>query len=78
MINQATDLQDAQDLTFMQGTQCVKLEQLLVAAGSAATNPDGYLDQLSTTLAVRLQAWADQCQALPSGPGYLAMAEHSA
>jgi hypothetical protein len=61
---------------FMQGTQCVKLEQLVIAARSAATNPDGYLDQLSTMLAVRLQGWADQCQTLPSGPGYLAVAEH--
>jgi hypothetical protein len=62
---------------FMQGSQCVTLEQLIIAAGSAATNPDGYLDQLSTSLAIRLRAWADQCQAIPSGPGHLAMAELS-
>ena len=62
---------------FMQGSQYVTLEQLASAAGSAATNPDGYLDQLSTCLAVRLRAWADQCRALPSGTGQLAMAERS-
>jgi hypothetical protein len=39
---------------FMQGNQRVMLSQLKQAAASAATNPDGYLDQLSTRFADQL------------------------
>jgi hypothetical protein len=63
---------------FMQGNQVVMFSQLQVAANTPPTNPDHYLDQLSTQFAQRLKDWA----ADPVGPnndaGCLAAGEHSA
>ncbi len=61
---------------FMQGNQRVMLRQLKEAAASAATNPDGYLDQLSTRFADQLAHWAADANGLYTGPGCLAAGEH--
>jgi hypothetical protein len=63
---------------FMQGNQRVMLSQLKEAGQSAATNPDGYLDQLSTRFADQLSQWAAKATGLYTGPGCLAAGEHSA
>jgi hypothetical protein len=61
---------------FMQGSQQVMLNQLKEAAASADTNPDGYLDQLSTRFADQLAQWATSAHGLYTGPGCLAAGEH--
>ena len=60
----------------MQGSQRVMLSELKQAAASAATNPDGYLDQLSTKFASELARWAANASGLYIGPGCLAAGEH--
>lgn len=62
---------------FMQGSQRVMLSELKQAAMSAATNPDGYLDQLSTKFAGELAVWAAKASGLYIGPGCLAASEHT-
>jgi hypothetical protein len=62
---------------FMQGNQVVMMSQLKEAAKSAHTNPDGYLDQLSTQFADQLACWAAHATGLYTGPGSLAACEHS-
>jgi hypothetical protein len=66
---------------FIQGDRMITLEQLDEAAESASTTPektDGYLDQLSTTLAGELRAWVREASGLYLGPGCLGAVEHSA
>jgi hypothetical protein len=63
---------------FMQGNQQIMLTQLKDAAASADTNPDGYLDQISTRFAGELAHWAANAHGLYEGPGCLAACEHSA
>lgn len=60
---------------FTQGNRQVTLQQVREAAASAATNPDGFLDHLSTDFANQLQAWAANCTGLPTGPGSLASSQ---
>jgi hypothetical protein len=62
---------------FMQGNQDVPLEQLRNAANTASTNPDGYLDQISSQFAENLRTWADRANGLHTGPGCLAAGQHS-
>jgi hypothetical protein len=61
---------------FMQGSQRVMLSELKQAAASADTNPDGYLDQLSTKFASELARLAANASGLYVGPGCLAASEH--
>jgi hypothetical protein len=66
---------------FIQGDRMITMSQLTHAAESANSTPektDGYLDQLSTTLACKLRAWADEASGLYLGPGCLGAVEHSA
>jgi hypothetical protein len=70
-------LEDLHYEDFMQGNQRVMLDQLRTAAASAHTNPDGYLDQLSTLFAKDLADWASKASGLYTGPGCLAACEHS-
>lgn len=53
---------------FIQGNRKVSLEQLCVAADSAKTNPDGFLDQLSERYARELNLWAQRCVNQPDDP----------
>jgi hypothetical protein len=69
-------LEDLGYQDFMQGNQRVMLKQLKKAAASARTNPDGYLDQLSTDFAGQLGHWARKASGLYTGPGCLAACEH--
>lgn len=61
----------------MQGNQQVTLVQLQRAAEGARTNPDHYLDRLSTHFASQLQEWAAHANGVYTGPGCLAAGEHS-
>jgi hypothetical protein len=70
-------IEDLHYTDFMQGNQVVMLDQLKTAAASAHTNPDGYLDQLSTQFADKLADWASKASGLYTGPGCLAACEHS-
>jgi hypothetical protein len=66
---------------FIQGDRTITIGQLTHAAESANDTPgktDGYLDQLSTTLAVKLRAWAGEASGFYLGPGCLGAVEHSA
>lgn len=66
---------------FIQGDRMITMSQLENAAESANSTPektDGYLDQLSTTLACKLRAWAGEASGLYLGPGCLGAVEHSA
>jgi hypothetical protein len=69
-------LEDLHYNDFMQGSQQVMLSELKDAAASADTNPDGYLDQLSTRFAVQLRGWADRASGFYTGPGCLAASEY--
>ncbi|UFS97159.1 hypothetical protein [Nocardia huaxiensis] len=60
---------------FVQGNREVLLRQMCTAAADAATNPDGYLDQMSTRFAGELARWSEECTGLPSEPGSLAHGE---
>ncbi|MFD0271730.1 hypothetical protein ACFVGY_34940 [Streptomyces sp. NPDC127106] len=59
---------------IIHGAQKVMVSDLERAAASAAENPDGYLDKLSTQLANDLKGWAQNCREQPSAPGALATA----
>jgi hypothetical protein len=52
------------------------LSQLKQAAQTPPTNPDHYLDQLSTHFAEQLKAWAANPAGPDTGPGCLAAGEH--
>jgi hypothetical protein len=74
-------LRELQYTEFIQGDRIITMGQLEHAAESANSMPektDGYLDQLSTTLAAKLKAWASEATGLYLGPGCLAAVEHSA
>jgi hypothetical protein len=74
-------LRHLQYTEFIQGDRMITMSQLEHAATSAADAPkktDGYLDQLSTTLAEKLEAWAGEASGLYLGPGCLGAVEHSA
>ena len=60
---------------FMQGNQRVMLDDLVTAAKSATSNPDGYLNRMSTEVARQLEAWANKCTGLPTKSGALATAD---
>jgi hypothetical protein len=62
---------------FMQGRQRIMLSDLKKAADDAHTNPDHYLDQLSTHFAEELEKWAVHASGLNTDPGCLAADEHS-
>jgi hypothetical protein len=55
-----------------------QLEHAAESANSMPEKTDGYLDQLSTTLAYKLRAWAGEASGLYLGPGCLGAVEHSA
>lgn len=66
---------------FIQGDRMITMSELENAAKSADNTPektDGYLDQLSTTLACKLRVWAGDASGLYLGPGCLGAVEHSA
>jgi hypothetical protein len=63
---------------LVQGSQDVMLSQLKQAAQTPSTNPDHYLDQLSTHFAEQLKAWAANPADPSTGPGCLAAGDHSA
>ena len=74
-------LRELQYTEFIQGDRMITMSELGNAAESANSTPektDGYLDQLSTTLACKLEAWAREASGLYLGPGCLAAVEHSA
>jgi hypothetical protein len=65
---------------FIQGDRMITMTQLEHAAKSASDTlekTDGYLDQLSTTLAENLKTWAGEASGLYLGPGCLGAVEHS-
>jgi hypothetical protein len=57
---------------LIQGNQEVMLSQLEEAAQSEHTNPDRYLDRLSTEFAEKLGEWASNASGLYTGPGCFA------
>jgi hypothetical protein len=74
-------LEDLHYTEFIQGDRIITMGQLKHAAESAKKVPektDGYLDQLSTTLAEKLKKWAGEASGFYLGPGCLGAVEHSA
>jgi hypothetical protein len=61
---------------FMQARETVTLDQLKVAAMSASTNPDGYLDKMVRESSLLLKDWSLKCDTCDFRPGSLATAEH--
>lgn len=60
---------------FMQGNREIELREMCSAAASAATNPDKYLDQMSSKFADELSRWSGQGTGHPTEPGRLASGE---
>jgi hypothetical protein len=61
---------------LVQGSQDVMLGQLKQAAQTPPTNPDHYLDKLSTHFAEQLKDWAASPVGPNTGPGCLAAGSH--
>jgi hypothetical protein len=61
---------------FIQGSQLVMISQLQKAAESKHTNPDRYLDRLSTKFAHDLRKWATNASGVYTGLGCLAAGQN--
>jgi hypothetical protein len=61
---------------LLQGQQPVMICDLKKAADSAHTNPDRYLDQLSSKFEKELREWSVQASGLDTTPGCLAACAH--
>jgi hypothetical protein len=59
---------------FLQARETVTLDQLQLAARSASTNPDGFLDKLVREKSSDLRRWSMECRTCDFGPGSLATA----
>jgi hypothetical protein len=59
-----SSLKDLPYHDFIQGNREVTIDQLRRAADSATTNPDGLLDRMSDSYALRLGSWAQGCSVI--------------
>jgi hypothetical protein len=55
---------DAENSESPEGNREVTIDQLRRAADSATTNPDGLLDRMSDSYALRLGSWAQGCSVI--------------
>jgi hypothetical protein len=62
-------LKDMGYTEFLQLREPVTLDQLVEAANSAATNPDGYLEKMVTKKCVQLEKWSKGCTSCEFVPG---------